>query len=269
MQANAPSIISTDDLNAILGNANLRILDCSVSMGRQPGDDQRINFLKSHIKGACFLDLDYLKDMKNDLPFMMPNEKHFIDTMKRHDVKLTDQVVCYDTGAMQFFGYRAAWMLQAMGHPNVQVLDGGFAKWTKEGKAVEATDANANEDAFGYKLNADKIKLYDQMKAFEDNEAERTYQLLDVRAPDMYNNGSIKGAKNFPVGKLLTETKELKSADERRKLCEDAGVDLEKDITLSCQGGIAATVAFASLKDIAKGKLSMYDGSWSEFNSKK
>ena len=41
---------------------------------------------------------------------MMPSEKHFIDTMKRLNVKLTDRVVCYDTGAMQFFGYRAAWM---------------------------------------------------------------------------------------------------------------------------------------------------------------
>ena len=87
-----------------------------------------------------------------------------------------------------------------MGHPNVQVLDGGFSKWVKEGKPVEATDANANDDAFGYKLNPDKIKEYDQIKAFNDNEAERTYQLLDVRAPEAFNNGTIAGAKNLPVG---------------------------------------------------------------------
>jgi thiosulfate/3-mercaptopyruvate sulfurtransferase len=176
--------ISTEALAAILGNDNVRVLDCSVSMGRQPGDDYRVGFLKSHIKGAQLLDLDNLKDQRSDLPFMMPNENQFIDAMKRLNVKMTDHVVCYDTGAMQFFGYRAAWMFQAMGHPNVCVLDGGFPKWTKEGRAVEATDAGANAGAFGYKLDANKIKLLDHMKAFAGNEAERNYQLLDVRAPD-------------------------------------------------------------------------------------
>ena len=197
---NSASTITTDELSACLDQANLRILDCSVSMGRQPGDCQRLNFLKSHIKGAQFIDLDYFKDMRNDLPFMMPNEKQFVDTMKRHNVKLSDHVVCYDTGAMQFFGYRAAWMLQAMGHPNVQVLDGGFAKWTKEGKAVECTNADVKESDFGYKLNADKIKDYGQMKNYEINEAERTYQLLDVRGAEQFNAGNIGGSKNFPFG---------------------------------------------------------------------
>ena len=104
----------------------MKVLDCSVSMGRQAGDCHRINFTKSHIKGALFLDLDNFRDHTTDLPFMMPSEKQFIDTMKRLNVKLSDKVVCYDTGAMQLFGYRAAWMFQCMGHPDVQVLDGGF-----------------------------------------------------------------------------------------------------------------------------------------------
>ena len=48
-------------------------------------------------------------------------------------------------------------MLQAMGHTNAWVLDGGFPAWVKEGKAVEATDATASADDFAYKLNPDKI----------------------------------------------------------------------------------------------------------------
>ena len=58
----------------------------------------------------------------------------------------------------------------------------------------------------------------------------------------------------------------MKSADERRSLFESAGVDLEKDITLSCMSGVSATVVFGSLRDIAKGNLSVYDGSWSEYS---
>ena len=177
----ANNVISTEELANNLDS--YKVLDCSVTMGRQPGDDHRVNFLKSHIKGAQFLDLDNLKDQRSDLPFMMPSDKQFADAMKRLNVRLSDKVVCYDTGAMQFFGFRAAWMFQAMGHDNVWVLDGGFPKWTAEGRPVEG-DANGPSEGFEYKLNPDRIKLLEQMKAFAGNAAERNYQLLDVRAPD-------------------------------------------------------------------------------------
>ena len=130
-------------------------------MGRK--DCSRINYLKSHIKGAIYLDLDYLKDQKTDLMQMMPNEKQFIDSMKRLNIKLSDAVVCYDTGSMGFFGYRAAWMLQTMGHPNVRVLNGGFPKWTAEGRPCEATDENVKEEDFAYKLNPEKIKYLSEI----------------------------------------------------------------------------------------------------------
>ena len=45
---------------------------------------------------------------------MLPDEKLFSDRMKVLNIKLTDRIICYDTGDMQFFGYRAAWMFQAM-----------------------------------------------------------------------------------------------------------------------------------------------------------
>ena len=61
----------------------------------------------------------------------------------------------------------------------------------------------------------------------------------------------------------------LKSADERRAAFQEAGVDISKDITLTCMGGVAATVAYGALKDIATGNIAVYDGSWSEFSKAK
>ena len=80
---------------------------------------------------------------------------------------MSDHVVCYDTGAMQFFGYRAAWMFQAMGHPKVQVLDGGFPKWTKEGLPVHSCHGDLKAEDFGYKLQDDKVWNLEKIKAFE------------------------------------------------------------------------------------------------------
>lgn len=201
---------------------------------------------------------------------MMPEEKFFIDAMKRLDVKCTDHVICYDTGAMQFFGYRAAWMFQAMNHKNVQVLDGGFPKWIGEGKPIEATDAHATVDDFCYSLQSDKIKMLVTMQQYDKEPAERSFQLIDARGPAQFDAGNIGGSVNIPFGELVDgESKTLKSQDERRAVYQAAGIDLQKDIVVSCTGGITASVLYGSLKDITTGKLALYDGSWAEFSKNK
>lgn len=58
----SPSIISTDELEAILKEPNVKILDCSVQTGRE--DCSRMNFLRNHIKNAIYADLDNLRDKK-------------------------------------------------------------------------------------------------------------------------------------------------------------------------------------------------------------
>ena len=84
----------------------------------------------------------------------------------------------------------------------------------------------------------------------------------------MFSQGNINGSVNVPAGKLLNqEIKTLKAPLERKAIFEGAGIDLSKDITLSCQSGIAASFLYGSLKDISQGRLSVYDGSWSEFKN--
>ena len=136
-----------------------------------------------------------------------------------------------------------------MGHPNVCVLDGGFPKWVKESRPVECT--STSDDGFGYKLNVDKIKHYDHMKTFAE---QKHFTVLDARAPDQYAAGHIDGAISFPVGKIMNmDSKTMKSADDRKAAFEAAGVDLGGEITVHCMSGVAATVLFASLSDIATG----------------
>lgn len=43
------------------------------------------------------------------------------------------------------------------------------------------------------------------------------------------------------------------------------GIDLSRDIAVTCQIGVTACLVYGGLKDISTGKLSMYDGSWSQF----
>lgn len=64
------------------------------------------------------------------------------------------------------------------------------------------------------------------------------------------------------------DTKTIKSAAERKAVFAGAGIDLSKDITLSCAGGVAATVVYGAVSDIATGKVAVYDGSWAEYSKK-
>ena len=260
--------ISVSDLEKLLADpSKLKVLDCSTQMGREAGDCPRIEFLKSHIPGAIFLDLDNLKDQKSDLPYMMPSEAQFIGAMKCHGIKLSDTVVCYDGGPTQFFGYRAAWMMKTMGHPSVFVLDGGFPAWKKEGKKVEATDASACNDDFAYKQNPDKIKNFDQIQEWVSNTD--SFQLLDARGPPMFEKGNIPGSTNVPFSKFVNmENKTMKSAEDRTAAASESGIDLTKPIVVSCQGGIAATCLFGALSDIHKSDLALYDGSFAEYSKK-
>lgn len=169
-------LISTEELAAILDDPKVKILDCSFPLRRPEGDHPALSYHKHHIKGARYLDLMTFKDHSTTLPMMIPNEKEFIDRMICMGVKLTDTVVCYETGSFQFYGHRAAWMLDTMGHPDVRVLNGGLEKWMKEGRPVESSiEADTALDSFAYKLNPDKIKLIGQVKAYAENDSERTY----------------------------------------------------------------------------------------------
>ena len=81
---------------------------------------------------------------------MLPTAEHFGKHMAMLDVRKSDKVVCYDTSPRNVFGFRTAWMFHAMGHPDVQVLDGGFEKWLKEGLPVESSEVDP--EWYSYKL---------------------------------------------------------------------------------------------------------------------
>ena len=69
--------------------------------------------------------------------------------MRTLDISRSDMVVIYDC-TQGLHSHRAAFMFQAMGHPNVKVLDGSFAKWTSEGREVETTEVEDSEYDYAY-----------------------------------------------------------------------------------------------------------------------
>ena len=86
----------------------------------------------AHISGAVFFDIDDLSDETNPSPHMLAPAAKFAGRMTRLGLGSDNRIVVYD-GVGLFSSPRAWWMLRAMGHRNVFVLDGGLPKWRREG----------------------------------------------------------------------------------------------------------------------------------------
>ena len=93
---------------------------------------------------------------------------------------------------------------------------------------------------------------------------------LDARAPDWFKAGHVKNSRNFPLPKVINmDSKTMKTKDERKAAFEASGIDLNQNFIVACQGGIAASVLYASLSDISGGHVAVYDGSWAEYQKHK
>ena len=96
-----------------------------------------------------------------------------------------------------------------MGHPRVSVLDGGLPKWVNEKLPVISTDWDVRIEDFDYKIQ--KVRIVDKNRLRYHENSNDSHQFIDVRLPELFNEGHIKGAINFPLSKMINlETKILK-----------------------------------------------------------
>jgi len=132
-----PAAVSTQWLAARLGRAGLRVLDASWYLPAL-GRDARAEYAAGHIPGALFFDLDAVSDDATPLPHMLPQPEAFARDMTRLGLTDADELVVYDGTGSNMSAARAWWMFRVFGHDAVAVLDGGLAKWRREGRPLEA-----------------------------------------------------------------------------------------------------------------------------------
>jgi thiosulfate/3-mercaptopyruvate sulfurtransferase len=125
-------LVTTDWLAAHLADPGVKIVDASFKLPGVtplPKDD----YLRAHIPGAVFFDVDAVSDHENPLPHMFPGAAQFGRDVAALGIGNDDTVVVYDAGGW-VAGPRAWWMFLAYGHDKVRVLDGGLKKWIAEGR---------------------------------------------------------------------------------------------------------------------------------------
>jgi 3-mercaptopyruvate sulfurtransferase SseA len=130
-------IISAEELYLLIDQSNVLIVDCRHDLF-DTGAGRRL-WAEAALPGAQYLHLD--EDLSGPiLPGQtgrhpLPETADFAAVMGKLGLEAATYVVVYDDKGGGIAA-RLWWMLMALGHERVAVLDGGFAKWQAEGRAV-------------------------------------------------------------------------------------------------------------------------------------
>jgi len=262
-------LVSTEELAQ---HPEWRVFDCRHDLADPAAGEQQ--YLEAHLPGALHAHLD------RDLSAVMngrngrhplPEAKTFIAWLGRQGLKPTDTAICYDAGPGASAS-RLWWMLRWAGHENVAVLDGGLAKWQREGRPVTAEMPQFEAAPYPGKA---KASMHASL-ALVEKKLKRA-ALLDARAPARYRGeqepidpvaGRIPGAKNRFNNDNLTADGVFKSPEALRAEFEAvlAGRD-PAEVIQYCGSGVAACHNALAMEIAGMPGSRVYIGSWSEWSA--
>lgn len=269
----SPFVVSSDWLQARLGDAALRIVDASWYLPAHKRDP-KAEYAAGHVPGAIFFDHDGLSDATSGLPHTLPAPDAFAASVGALGIAETDTIVVYD-GPGFFSAPRAWWMFRVMGAKQVYVLDGGLDGWKSEGRPVTNESPPVSPATFHPTFDTRAVTSFTEMTQIV---GEGSRQIADARSLGRFTgeeaepragmrSGHMPGARSLPAGSFSANG-HFKSLPELQKLVADAGIDLDKPVVTSCGSGITASIITLALQSLGHTDNTLYDGSWSEWGSR-
>jgi thiosulfate/3-mercaptopyruvate sulfurtransferase len=272
------SLVETDWLEAHLSDADLCVYDCTTIYSspdnqRMQFDGGRSGYDEGHVPGAAFIDvLGELSDGASPLRTMMPPVEQFAAAMSRYGIGEGVRVVLYDN-QLNMWATRVWWMLRAMGFDDAAVLNGGWHKWTKEGRPVSTEQPAIPAATFVAKprpdLFADKNMVLD---AIGQNESQvvsaLTQEMHAGEGLEVVQRGHITSSTCVGFTEIVDlETMAYLPLDELRKKFDAAGATADKQVITYCGTGIAATSDAFAMHLLGRDNVAVYDGSLEEWSA--
>jgi thiosulfate/3-mercaptopyruvate sulfurtransferase len=267
------TLISAGELASQLGDPRLRIADVRWMLN-QP-DRGHDAYRSGHIAGAVFVDLD--RDLGAAAPgrypvggrHPLPDPAAFAARMGELGFGNDHRIVAYDD-ANGTIAARLWWMLDDLGHPDVQVLDGGIPAWLALGLPVTAEVAP---------LAPAEMRLQNRWTRTIDREALASrlgdVRLLDARAGERYR-GEVEPVDKVP-GHIPTAVSASTAGNvgpDGRFLPAGALVDRFEalgaaggDVVIYCGSGVTAAHNALALRAAGLPDPLLYDGSYSDWTA--
>ncbi len=268
------TLISTAELQALLGNPALAVVDCRHELSRPEWG--REEYRRSHIPGARFLHLD--EDLSapktgSNGRHPLPDPQAFARTLERAGIGNDTQVVVYDSQGAMIAG-RPWWMLRHwLGHEAVAVLDGGWDRWVAEGRPVTAEIPKVEPARFTIGKTNNVVDAAFVLQHLEKDGV----TLIDARAPDRFRGenetldpvgGRIPGARNRFFRDNLAKDGRFKPPQALREEFAPVlrGVP-PGQVVHQCGSGVSACHNILAMEIAGLAAPRLYAGSWSEWCS--
>jgi thiosulfate/3-mercaptopyruvate sulfurtransferase len=275
-------LVTTDWLAEHLRDPDLRVVDIRGYVKKTPSGEgrQRAEYLgareeydEAHVPGAVYVDWTRdITDPDDSVPVQVAPPERFAKVMASLGIGDDTRVVVYDHTGGQF-ATRLWWALTYYGHDQVYVLDGGWRKWTAEGRpttregSIRASAAFTPRPRPEWRIEAKDVLVASKRGAF----------ILDARDEAQYEGaiargegraGRVPGAAHLHADSLFDpESGTFLPDEELAEKLREAGVPegREEPIVAYCNGGVAATVPLFVLHRLGHTNLANYDGSWNEW----
>jgi thiosulfate/3-mercaptopyruvate sulfurtransferase len=268
------TLIDTKTLADHLADPAFAVVDCRFNLADERWGER--NYLEEHIPGAAYAHLD--RDLSgpktgNNGRHPLPGIHGLTDTLSRFGIDSGIQVVAYDQDS-GMYASRFWWLLRWMGHEAVAVLDGGFAKWTSEGRPTARGEESRSPRAFRGAPLTDMVVTVNDVAALAHRAG---WRLVDARAPERFRGetetidrvaGHIPGAVNHFFQRNLAEGGTFLLPEPLRARLRQATGDVAPDhIVCYCGSGVTACQNLLALEHAGLGGAKLYPGSWSEWSS--
>lgn len=256
--AHPEQLVDTAWVAAHAKDANVRVLDL-----------RRSGYEAGHIPDSLWLDPESIRDAANVPTFLMP-QAAFEQAMGKLGISNRTRVIVYDDRG-GLLASRLWWMLNAYGHPNVALVNGGWVQWTAEKRPTTTATTPVVAATFKATLKREWLATVDDVKGGIGKAKildARTAAEIDGSDTRLSNRGGVIPSA-IPVyweDLLDPEKKTFKSADELRAIYEAHGIRPSDEVIAYCWVGHRSSVDLFALHLIGYSRLRNYLGSWEEWS---
>lgn len=248
-----------------------------VLLDARTGPGARDAYENAHLPGARFVDLETdlaaPHDPRDGGRHPLPPPERFAATLGRLGIRPSDTIVVYDLASGANAASRAWWMLRAVGHADVRVLEGNPATFETSGLAM-TTEPSTFESTEPYPATAYTWPTVDvaRVDAMRDDGA---CVVVDARSGPRFRGevepidpvaGRIPGAQNVFHMDLVDANGRMRPPDEiRARLAAVVGERDAEHVAVHCGSGVTACHLILAMEHAGLRVPSLYVGSFGEW----
>ncbi|MGM9479183.1 sulfurtransferase [Pedobacter sp. GSP4] len=270
MENKLSPIIKPEELTWLNQDEEIIIIDASAG--------SKARYDEQHLAGALFAnvneDLANIGNFENGGRHPLPTAAQFSAVLHKLGITKHSHVIVYDDKNGSNAAARLWWMLKAIDHEKVQVIDGGFQAAVKAGfPTTDKVEIPKSVDP--YEVKAWDLPLSD-IKEVETVTKTDDYIVIDVRDANRFAGltepidliaGHIPGATNIPFTENLDATGAFLAPGLLKEKYTEALAHVKpENVIVHCGSGITACHTLLAMDYAGLPIPKLYVGSWSEWS---